>query len=722
VRTLLIDNYDSYTFNLFHVLGEIAGEEPLVVRNDETTWARLTAERFDNVVISPGPGRPDRARDVGLSRDAIRFARVPVLGVCLGHQLLAHVFGGSVARATHTVHGIRSPVRHDGRGLFAGLPQEFAAVRYHSLLVQRVPPTLRITAITPDGVIMGLAHRARDLWGVQFHPESVCTDHGRALLANFLARATGEVRRAPSGRRPSPGGSPARHRRMSASPGVAASVLVASVNGWCEPSALFDRLFAERDHVVWLDSAQAETERARFSFIAVPDGPLGRVVRYRAADSRLIIDSVGGRRQRREGILAYCRRELERIAVDPAGIPVPFSGGFAGYFGYELRRDCGARRVRTAAVPDATLLLCDRVLAFDHLSREVILLALADPRGERDAAGWLRGMGRRIAALSGVPAPIAGPPASPKPPFVARDSPEHYLANIAACQREIAAGESYEICLTTEFRTPAELEPVGIYRRLRAQNPAPYGALLRLGRLSVLSSSPERFLRIGRDRIVESKPIKGTAPRDPDPGRDAELARRLGDDVKTRAENLMIADLVRHDLGRVAELGSVEVPRLMAVESYSTVHQLVTTVRARLRDSASPVDCIRAAFPGGSMTGAPKLRTMEIIDRLERRARGVYSGALGYLSADGAADLSIVIRTLVTTPGGSSVGAGGAITALSDPQEEVQEMMLKAAPVIRAAGGMTVPSRPPRSKRLPGRPVAVGRTAPNRDLRTAHPR
>ena len=193
MRTLLIDNYDSYTFNLFHLLGEVNDSEPVVVRNDELTWDELAALDADNVVISPGPGRPEHTRDVGVSLDALCRAEVPVLGVCLGHQALAHVAGGKVVHAPEVMHGRLSPIQHDESALFAGLPQDFLAVRYHSLVVGAVPAELRVSAWTPDGVVMGLEHKERPLFGVQFHPESVSTRHGRRLIENFrdLTRARG---------------------------------------------------------------------------------------------------------------------------------------------------------------------------------------------------------------------------------------------------------------------------------------------------------------------------------------------------------------------------------------------------------------------------------------------------------------------------------------------------------------------------------------------------
>jgi para-aminobenzoate synthetase len=664
MRTLLIDNYDSFTFNLFHLLGEVNGDEPVVVRNDELAWEDVAKLAVDNVVISPGPGRPEHGRDVGVSLDVLERADVPVLGVCLGHQALAHVTGGLIDHAPEVMHGRLSEIRHDGRGLFAGIPQGFAAVRYHSLAVGAVPERLRVTAWTPDEVVMGLEHRSRPLWGVQFHPESISTEHGAALLRNFrnLTHARGGRKR----RAARPAGPRLHHRTLAT---------------WCDPEAVFVTLYGDRDHAVWLDSARAEPGLARFSFIGAPDGPLGQVVRYDVATGALTVNGEA----RHESVFDHCERELRRLRADAPELPFDFACGFAGYFGYELKAECGGTLVHRSPLPDAALVFCDRVIAFDHDERRVHLLVLVDGT---DAEEWLADTERRLASLGEPPPPT---PAG-RLTFAAREGRAAYLANIAACLREIVEGETYEVCLTTQLHSDGSIDPLAAYRALRARNPAPHAALLRLGDISVLSSSPERFLRVDRERMVESKPIKGTAARAAHPLEDAYRAAALRGDDKSRAENLMIADLVRNDLGRVCALGSVAVPSLMAVESYATVHQLVTTVRGRLRDDASAVDCIRAAFPGGSMTGAPKLRTMEIIDRLETGPRGVYSGALGFLSVNGTADLSIVIRTLVASPGRLQIGSGGAIVAASDPDAEYDEMLLKARAVLAAVGGTLAPA------------------------------
>ncbi len=321
-----------------------------------------------------------------------------------------------------------------------------------------------------------------------------------------------------------------------------------------------------------------------------------------------------------------------------------------------------------------------RFVVVDHRDARTWVCELARA-GE--AARWVDDAVARLrAGSSGLPPVWSGPGVDPERWLVRPRA--RYLADIEACLEMLRSGESYEICLTNTVDLPFADDPFATYRRLRRLNPAPYAAYLRLGGTHVLSASPERFLTVDVDGCAESRPIKGTAPRGSEPGVDAMLGKELLTSAKNQAENLMIVDLLRNDLGRVCEPGTITVPAFLAVESYATVHQLVSTVRGRLRRGVTAVQAARACFPPGSMTGAPKLRTMEILDGLETRPRGVYSGALGLLSSTGTADLSVVIRTAVVHDGRLTVGAGGAIVLDSDPVEEYEEMLLKAAVPLRA--------------------------------------
>jgi para-aminobenzoate synthetase len=696
MRTLLIDNYDSFTYNLFQLLWEVGGTEPVVVRNDEAEWGDLAGEGFEAVVISPGPGRPERERDFGVCAAAIRGAELPLLGVCLGHQGLGWVHGSPVVAAPTAMHGRIRAVEHSGSQLFAGIPRRFEAVRYHSLCLSRpLPDCLEEIAWSDDGVAMAVAHRSLPQWGVQFHPESVASEHGRRLLTNFrdLALAfRGSLSTPYVHKEPRNGSSGARDGLAGGEGSAVAEPPAASKLElrWrrldLRPDAqrLFAELYGNSESAFWLDSSRPGDD-ARFSFLGDDSGPLGATVSYDVEAGEVRIERGGAVERRREPVLDYVDRELHRLAIAPPELPFQFACGFAGYLGYELKADCGGGPGHRSPHADAALVFAGRMVAIDHDLGHTYLLALVEPGGEGEGERWLAAMEARLRMVAAVADAAAEPAAPPSAghPGLAR-SRERYLEDIATCQGHLTEGESYEICLTNSISTPVVCEPLDLYKRLRHVNPAPFAAYLRFGELAVLSSSPERFLAIDGAGGVEAKPIKGTSRRSEDREEDARLARHLAADEKNRAENLMIVDLLRNDLGAVCAMGSVEVPSLMAVESFETVHQLVSTVRGRLRPGLGAPDCIRACFPPGSMTGAPKLRTTEIIDELEGAPRGVYSGAIGYLGLGGGCDVSVAIRTIVLDRGSATIGAGGAIVLDSDPEQEYEEMLLKAAAPLRA--------------------------------------
>jgi para-aminobenzoate synthetase len=687
LKTLLIDNYDSFTYNLFQLLAEANGEEPTVVRNDGATWAELAAGDFDNVVVSPGPGTPANPKDFGVCADAIRESDKPLLGVCLGHQGIGHFTGGQVVHAPEVMHGRLSAVYHDDSPLFADIPQGFQVVRYHSLCVpEPLPEDLEATAWTADGVVMGLSHRHKPIWGVQFHPESIETEWGRQLLSNFR-----DLTLAHSGRRTSTLSTSAPDRKWSPPQRPRLRLQVERIDRVYDPEQVFVNLYGDHRYAFWLDSSKID-ERSRFSFMGASGGPLSSVVTYDVAEPQVKVARGVSSEVHDESIFDYLSREMKRLRYLSDDLPFDFNCGFVGYFGYELKADVEGDLPHQSTMPDAAFIFADRLIAFDHYEKCAYLLCVTEPTSEDEGRRWIAETAARLEAM---------PPLEPVEPVSADDgqvaefylsrSHQQYLDDIQRVKEYLIDGESYEVCLTNKVRTDLSPEPLPLYRTLRHINPAPFSSYLRFGEASVLSSSPERFLSVGRDRWAEAKPIKGTTHRGKDRAEDLRLAEELRTDEKTRAENLMITDLLRNDLGVVCDIGTVHVPHLMAIESYETVHQLVSTVRGRLRDDIEPPDGIRACFPGGSMTGAPKKRTMEIIDELEGEARGVYSGAIGYLGLSGGCDLNIVIRTIVMDGETTTIGTGGAIVMQSDHEAEYQEIMLKARALINALAAYAAP-------------------------------
>ncbi|MBM7504628.1 aminodeoxychorismate synthase component I [Agromyces aurantiacus] len=442
---------------------------------------------------------------------------------------------------------------------------------------------------------------------------------------------------------------------------------------WRDPELVFLAVAADAARVAWLDGGRDARDGRSVIAVAAPTAPA-------------VVSDDGSEPDAVYAALADGMGEVALGELDAMGRAAV---GWHGWFGYEF----GARTLgvpaASADTPAVAFFLADRVIVFEHGPRVVRLEWLEDDDDAAPVRAWADAMAAEVARVSvgsgDDRTPVSGR-RGPAPTRWRHDA-DTYRRMIAACQAAIVRGDAYQLCLTNRVDVDVRPDPIDAYLRLRRSSPSHHGGLVRIDDVALLSASPEQFLLVERDGTVATKPMKGTRPRSADPSTDLALRAELSASEKERAENLMIVDLMRNDLGRIAELGSVQVPSLLEVEEYPHVHQLVSTVTARLRHPLTALDAVRSAFPAGSMTGAPKLSAMTILHGLEQGPRGVYSGAFGCLGADGTADLAMVIRSIVLTPAGASIGTGGGITALSDPDEEVEETRVKARALIEVLGG-----------------------------------
>jgi para-aminobenzoate synthetase component 1 len=438
-----------------------------------------------------------------------------------------------------------------------------------------------------------------------------------------------------------------------------------------ENSATLFETVADLPWAVFLDSGSHDLAQSRYDIIAAePHITLvtrGSLTEVRGAETELS----------REDPLALLRRHLE--ANPGAGCELPFCGGALGYFAYDLGRRYEQLPTHARAeerMPEMAVGIYDWALVVDHLERRSWLVA----QGRDPETDWK--WDRLVAQFSAPPAERARQPFRITGPLASNLTRESYARRFRRVMDFIHAGDCYQINLAQRFSAPATGDPWSAYQALRIVNPAPYSAYLRTPYGSVLSSSPERFLKV-RDGAVETRPIKGTRPRAGHPRLDSERIAELQSSSKDRAENVMIVDLLRNDLSKNCETGSVKVPRLFEVESFATVHHLVSTVAGTLRADRDALDLLRGCFPGGSITGAPKHRAMQIIEELEPQRRGVYCGAIGYIGFDGNMDTNIAIRTLVCSGGSVRFWAGGGIVADSQLEDEYQETFDKAAALLK---------------------------------------
>ena len=484
-------------------------------------------------------------------------------------------------------------------------------------------------------------------------------------------------------------------------------------------------LIKDRPYSFLLDSGMDPQKLGRYSFLG--------------SDPFLILKSRGSeimlvRGQEREvqhgNPFDALGKLLEEHRLGRCQVPVPFVGGAVGYFSYDLCHF--VERLPSTAIDDLELPECyfgfyETILAFDHLEAKAYVIATGLPEADEEqrlkrARMRLEQMKEWIRAISFTPGispcpkntllgqgPARSQTGEDPGAFHGRDSrmsglgeggfqsaqqdgsvllksnftPQEYIKAVSRVREYIAAGDVFQVNLAQRFETALRIPPYELYKRLRRVNPAPFASYLSFPGVTVVSASPERFLRVRGD-LAETRPIKGTRPRGKDPVEDPRLAEELTDSAKDRAENVMIVDLERNDLGRVCRYGTVKVAELAILETFPTVFHLTSTILGRLRPDKSNIDLLKAAFPGGSVTGAPKVRAMEIIDELEPTRRAAYTGSLGYLSFDGHMDLSIVIRTLLIKGDKAYFQVGGGITYDSDPEAEYMETLDKAKALIQA--------------------------------------
>jgi para-aminobenzoate synthetase component I len=459
-----------------------------------------------------------------------------------------------------------------------------------------------------------------------------------------------------------------------------------------DPWAVARRL-AHLPHLLFLDSADRHPDRGRYSFVT-------------ADPADWLVDST--RDPTYPDPFAELNRRLAAFPVPTLpGMP-PFQGGVAGLFGYGLQHAIeriGRPRFDEFRVPDLAVGVYDWVIAWDHQQDQAWVISTGFPEGRERAAVRLREVGNWIGGDGPLVCPTIPPggrgwtdqrsvpteslapqyPLPGHPRVTSTFDRDGYLAAVRRAVEYVHAGDCFQANLSQRLLARQTEHPLDLYGRLRERNPAPFGGYFDLGEYQIASASPERFLRV-TDGEVETRPIKGTRPRGKTPAEERERVAELAASAKDRAENVMIVDLLRNDLGRVCAYGSVRVPRVCEVETFRYVHHLVSEVRGRLAAGRTPADLLRACFPGGSVTGAPKVRAMQIIAELEPTARGPYCGSLGYLGFDGAMDTNILIRTFTAGRGWVQFPVGGGVVADSDPEREYEETLHKAEGLLRALG------------------------------------
>lgn len=685
-----------------------------IIRNDDLSIEELKCRLpyYSAVIVGPGPGSPANEKDIGVIKHLWHLNSdhlLPIFGVCLGFQSLALEFGANLRRLKIVKHGQISRLIHKHQNLYENLGH-VDVVRYHSLhvsLEDSSSANLDRLAWTNDKedngiVLMAVAHKSRPFWGVQYHPESICSTHGVEIISNFwkFAESWSRVRI-----RSMPAPHPI-HPHLNSWPAVKwaitrdlasertnerpALVLTEVIDSFFVPApVVHERLndIGGDHHSALLDSA---SDPGRFSIIPCSLST-SQFISFKAGDDYLESrDPKSTKRLELGGstIWEWLRNFMFSKRASHGSPHSPFWGGLVGMLSYELGAQLLVPGANEPAQDDLLMIFVERSIVLDTKNG----LAYVQSIVPNDHA-WIEGCCKVLkTTLHSYRQASQYVPISVTPKDVKLPEKLQYISKVQQAQHFLESGDSYELCLTARTHVTLQALPSpanqrarswSLYKRLRERNRAPFSCYFRLRNTTMLGSSPERFLSFTRDGTCQLRPIKGTASKELCPSRqEAEVALSV---PKEFAENLMIVDLIRHDLYGITGT-DVLVRKLCSVEEYATVWQLVSVIEGQTVPGSGPL-VLGAVLPPGSMTGAPKKRSVEILDELEGDKRGMYSGVCGYFDVGGGGDFSVIIRSCIhrpqeisSQPAGDEVweiGAGGAITALSDPESEWEEMLVK---------------------------------------------
>lgn len=704
MQILLIDNYDSFTFNVYQYLGEL-GHNVSVVRNNKISLEEIRSMNPDAIFISPGPGYPI---DAGISVPLIKeFAgQIAIFGICLGHQAIGEAFGGRIDHAKNLFHGKTSRIFSCNKGVMKEVG-DIVATRYHSLVVskQNLPNCLEITCETEDGEIMGLKHKEYNIEGVQFHPESIMTKDGKKLLKAFLDRTQLSIKKTSHGQ-------PTHHtfkvlnrkeKQFVVTRTLAIHQYAKEIQFSEDCFAIFRKLQNRwgREKVFLLESVEGPTIDCQRTLIGVfprfeliMDNELLEIKSSEKKIKEALSDSFKDNYALKDNGFSVKGAKFSEIynllskiiKIDKKhSMELNINNGLAGYFSYEYLHcleNIPKKPTKTLNIPEVHLKYFSILLQVEQGSNKLIL---TENRIENEK-NMMDDVCRTIDLAGNKLLDIDIRPEEPirkerkgidKTKYTSNVEKEAYVLGAKKVKEYIRNGDIFQVQLAKRICVSQKIDPMKLYEKLRKINPSPYMFYWDNGDYQLIGDSPELQLRIDNGEIV-IRPIAGTSKGKGKNEKERQtIIEKFKNDPKELAEHVMLVDLARNDIGIVATIGSVHVSRLINVEEFSHVFHLVSTVEGELKAGSSSMEVFEATFPAGTLTGAPKVRAMEIISEIEPETRGAYGGAFGFFDFNGNLVSSIIIRTAVKIGDNIFLQAAAGIVADSVPEQEWDEIGYK---------------------------------------------